>query len=239
MTPAEDQINPPAERQLDTRYRHETPEGIELVLTLAGPLVRGLAWAIDFAIRAVAYLAFVLLLSLLGGVGTAILLVTIFLIEWFYPVFFEMRSGSTPGKKIFALRVIQADGSPLTWSSSLLRNLLRAADFLPFLYATGFLATVVSRRFQRLGDLAAGTIVVYEGQEEKRTARTAVPARPLPWPLDYGEQMLVLRFAERSPRLSAARRRELAAHLAGFTGREGTPGQALLAHASWLRRGRG
>ncbi len=226
------------DRRLDTRYRYETPEGIELVLTLAGPLVRGLAWGVDFAIRAVCYLLLLLLLSLLGGVGRAMLLVAFFLIEWFYPVFFEMRSGTTPGKKIFSLRVIQADGSPLTWSSSLLRNLLRAADFLPLLYATGFLATLVSGKFQRLGDLAAGTLVVYGERQEKEAAIARVPARPLPWPLPYGEQLLVLRFAERSSRLSAARRQELAAHLAGFTGKEGPPEQALLAHANWLRRGR-
>ncbi len=224
--------------RLDTRYRYETPEGIELELTVAGPLVRGLAWGVDFAIRAVCYLVLLYLLSLLGGVGTAMLLICFFLIEWFYPVYFEMRSGMTPGKKIFSLRVIQADGSPLSWSSSLLRNLIRAADFLPFLYATGFLATLANPRFQRLGDLAATTIVVHEEPAGRPVAIAEAPARPLPWPLRYDEQLLVLRFAERAARLSAARRQELAGLLAGFTGDGASPEQALVGHANWLRRGR-
>ncbi len=225
--------------RLDTCHRYETPEGIELELILAGPLVRGLAWGIDFSIRAVAYILFLFLLSLLGGVGLGLLLIGMFLVEWFYPVFFEMRSGMTPGKRIFGLRVIHVDTTPLSWSASLVRNLLRAADFLPFLYAAGFFSMLMNQRFQRLGDLAAGTIVVYTAPEEERDVRLPrATARPLPWPLRLDEQRLILQFAGRWDQLSEQRRSELAALLAEFTGKSAPPEELLLAHANWLARGR-
>lgn len=224
--------------RLDTCHRYETPEGIELELILAGPLVRGLAWGIDFSIRAVAYLLFLFVLSMLGGVGIGLLLIGMFLVEWFYPVFFETRSGMTPGKRIFGLRVIHIDGTPLTWSASLVRNLLRAADFLPFLYATGILAMLMNGRFQRLGDLAAGTIVAYIDPEERDVRLPRADARPFPWPLSLDEQRLILRFAGRWDQLSGQRRSELAALLAEFTDAAAPPEQVLLAHANWLARGR-
>jgi uncharacterized RDD family membrane protein YckC len=108
-----------------------------LEFRLAGPIVRAAAWAIDAVIRAVLYLALAIIMSLFGGVGMAVMLIGFFLIEWFYPVIFELHNGATPGKRMMGILVIQDNGTPVTPSASVIRNLLRTADFLPVLYATG------------------------------------------------------------------------------------------------------
>jgi len=224
---------------LDTTFRHETPEGIELELRLAGPVVRGLAWTIDFGIRAVAYIALAIVVSLLGGLGQAISLIALFLVEWFYPVFFEMRTGATPGKKAMGIVVMQEDGSPLSWSSSLLRNLLRAADFLPVLYCTGFVSLMLNAKFQRLGDLAAATVVVYPALDESLSTIPDFPPKPLPFPLTLSEQRLILSFAERANTLSSERRTELAGSLRFLTEKsQQDPESALLSYANYLVHGR-
>jgi uncharacterized RDD family membrane protein YckC len=224
---------------LDTTRRYETPEGIALGLRIAGPVVRSCAWAIDMLIRAGLYLAIAIPFSFLGGLGFGLSLVVFFLIEWFYPVFFELRQGATPGKKAMGLEVIQDNGTPVSWSASLLRNLLRAADFLPFLYAAGLASMLLNRNFQRLGDLAAGTLVVYRDKATQRQELPAVlPVHP-PQPLTREEQRTLLAFAERTPLLTAERQVELAEILSGLSGRRGTAAVTELhAYASWLAQGR-
>lgn len=86
----------------------------------------------------------------------------LFLLEWFYPIIFEVyRQGQTPGKKVMAIKVLQDNGIPVGWPTSLIRNLLRAVDFLPMMYGFGVVSMLIARNFRRLGDLAAGTLVVY------------------------------------------------------------------------------
>lgn len=225
---------------LDTIRSYETPEGIALSLRIAGPVVRSCAWAIDMLIRAGLYLAIAIPFSFLGGLGFGLMLVLFFLIEWFYPVLFEMRQGATPGKKAMGLEVIQENGTPLSWSASLIRNLLRAADFLPFLYAAGLVSMLLSRNFQRLGDLAAGTLVVYRGGTVVRPVLPDVlPVHP-PGHFSREEQRSLLEFAERAPQLSPARRVELAEILGDLSGKRGEPAvDELLAYASWLTQGQG
>jgi len=223
---------------LDTTRSYETPEGIALELRIAGPVVRSCAWAIDMLIRAGLYLAIAIPFSFLGGLGFGVSLVVFFLIEWFYPVFFELRQGATPGKKAMGLEVIHDNGTPVSWSASLIRNLLRAVDFLPFLYATGLISMLLSRNFQRLGDLAAGTLVVYRGETAVRHELPDVP--PVHPPNHFGseEARTLLAFAERAPLLTAARRIELAEILTDLSGRRGEPAVSeLLAYASWLAQG--
>jgi uncharacterized RDD family membrane protein YckC len=119
---------------LDTLHHAETPEGITLALRPAGLVVRAQAWAIDFAIRAGMFLVVSIVASLTGGLGSAFLLIAYFLLEWFYPVAFEIgRRGATPGKQALGLQVVMDSGLPVTPAASVVRNLLRAADFLPFL----------------------------------------------------------------------------------------------------------
>src|SRR5690606_22433001 len=111
---------------LDTRLSLETPEGATLSLIPAGPGVRVVAFCIDFIIKSgVSLLAFIVF-ALLGHMGLGLALIIAFLLEWFYPVYFEVwQQGVTPGKKSLGLRVVNDDGTPITFGASLLRNLLR------------------------------------------------------------------------------------------------------------------
>ncbi|HID03627.1 MAG TPA: RDD family protein [Desulfobacterales bacterium] len=225
--------------RLDTTFRYETPEGIELELRPAGPVVRGLAWGIDLGIRAVVYILVYVVASIFGGVGTAISLIFLFLVEWFYPVIFEIYKRATPGKSVLGLEVMQADGSPLSWSSSLLRNLLRTADFFPFLYCSGFISMMLNNKFQRLGDLAADTVVVFREARNTIAKIPAYPPKPSPYPLSLTEQRLILDFAERAQSLSAERRSELADLLFFLTSGSNKEAElTLLAYANWFARGR-
>jgi len=225
--------------RLDTTFRYETPEGIELELRPAGPVVRGFAWGIDFGIRAVVYILVSIVASIFGGVGTAISLIFLFLVEWFYPVIFEIYKRATPGKSVLGLEVMQADGAPLSWSSSLLRNLLRTADFFPFLYCSGFISMMLNNKFQRLGDLAADTVVVFREARNTIAKIPAYPPKPSPYPLSLTEQRLILDFAERAQSLSAERRSELADLLFFLTSGSNKEAElTLLAYANWFARGR-
>jgi len=197
---------------LDTTRRVATPEGIELTLHLAGPVPRALAWAIDLALRLGALLAIMVGALQLGRAGWGIVLLAAFFLEWLLPAWFEAAwNGQTPGKRAMALRVLNDDGTPVRWPAALTRNLLRAADFLPVLYGVGLLAMLASRDFKRLGDLAAGTVVVYE--PEKRIAAKKIPQAPAlapPIALDLSEQRALLELAERSSTLTPERLEELA-----------------------------
>jgi uncharacterized RDD family membrane protein YckC len=90
-------------------------------------------------------------------------LLSLFLIEWGYFVAFEAGwNGTTPGKRALKLRVVKVGGYPLSFMDAVLRNLLRTADFLPVGYLLGLVAMTWDGRFARLGDRAAGTMVVIE-----------------------------------------------------------------------------
>jgi len=224
-------------QQLDTTSRYQTPESIELTLSPAGPIVRGIAWLIDLGIRIVCYIVLAIFLSWLGGVGTGLKLIGMFAIEWFYPVVFEVRSGMTPGKRILGLQVVHDDGTPVSWTGSLLRNLIRAIDLLPLFNITGFITMICNSRFKRLGDLAAGTIVIYVKNDTKAIHIPKYPSAPAPFPLKLAEQRLILDFCERSSDLSDQRRRELALLLRLLTGRK-DPENRLLAYGNWFLRGK-
>lgn len=196
---------------IDDQHHITTPEGVPLTLDLAGPVPRALAYFTDLAIRIVVYIIAAVLFGLLGGLGNGLMLILIFLLEWFYPVWFEvMRHGQTPGKKSFGMAVVREDGTPVDFSASLVRNLLRTADQFPLLYLTGFVTMLLDSRFRRLGDLAAGTLVVYSRTAPAR--RAGQPAHTLPpdWVTSIQDRQLLLTFLERSPGLSPARRGELA-----------------------------
>jgi uncharacterized RDD family membrane protein YckC len=197
---------------LDTTRRVATPEGIELTLRLAGPVPRALAWSVDFLLRAALVLVVMMIASRFGRAGMGVVLIAAFFVEWLLPAWFEaMWRGQTPGKRMFRLAVLNDDGTPVRWPGALTRNLLRAADFLPFLYGVGLITMLMNRDFKRLGDLAAGTVVVY--QAEKVAAARAIPqAPPQPPPLSLSpeEQRAVLDLAERSATFTRERFEELA-----------------------------
>ncbi len=223
----------------DTIRQYETPEGVLLQLKLAGPVARACAWAIDLAIKTVLYIITAIITSLFGGVGMAVMLIGFFLLEWFYPVFFEVSSGATPGKKAMGLVVVHDNGTPISWSASLIRNLLRVADFFPLFYGTGLLAMLASSRFQRLGDMVAGTLVVYREREKTDIEIPNVTPKPPPFHLSVDELRNLLAFAERSAQLSEERRIELANQMQALTGLQGQAAvHELYAYANWLTRGR-
>lgn len=198
---------------LDTRLRVETPEGIDLLLRPAGLVPRAMAFAIDLAIRGALLLVLFLLFGLDLGSGLGAML--LFLVTWWYMVLFEvLNQGRSPGKQLLGLRVIHDDGTPVNWAASLTRNLLRVVDLLPFGYTLGILSCLNHPAFKRLGDLAAGTLVVYRELPTADAALPQVPAEPAPFSLSRDEQRAIIGFAERQNELSSARREELAAILA-------------------------
>lgn len=221
---------------LDTRQSVATPEGVDLALVPAGAVVRASAFALDLLIRGVLLAAVSTALGMLGKLGWGLFLLFYFLIDWFYPVAFEvLRHGATPGKRVFGLCVVESDGRPVGFAASVIRNLLRIADFLPLMFGFGILFMLFHPRFQRLGDLAAGTLVVWA------PAPLQVPSLPPAAVLAPGlrlrlnEQKAVIAFAERSPRLSESRQEELADLLAPLTRAEGARGvEKLRGMARWL-----
>jgi len=208
-----------ARRMLDTTRRVSTPEGIELTLVLAGPVPRALAWATDFLLRAMVVIGAVMIAGYFGGAGWGLAAIVAFFVEWLAPAWFEVRwNGQTPGKRALGIAVVHDDGTPVRWGPSLTRNLLRAVDFMPFFYGLGLVSMLANRDFKRLGDLAAGTVVVYApGRPVARALPEAPPIAP-PVPLSLEEQRVVLELAERSPSLTAERLEELAGLAAPITG---------------------
>jgi uncharacterized RDD family membrane protein YckC len=142
-----------------------TPEGIVFSQLLAGPMSRFLAWLIDlFCVLALTMLLGTLLavLQVISvGIAQAVGLLLQFVVMIGYAICCEWRwRGQTLGKRILRLRVVDAQGLRLKFSQVVIRNLLRFVDMLPFFYLVGGVACAVSRRAQRLGDLAANTLVV-------------------------------------------------------------------------------
>jgi len=192
---------------------------------------RALAYGLDALIRGAAELALAVALLGLGGAGRGLFLIALFLLEWAYPVAFEVLArGQTPGKKLLGLRVLRADGAPVGWSRSSVRSLLSFVDFLPFGFAAGLTAMLLGRRSQRLGDLAAGTLVVHLEPLPPAPRPADAEAAPLAptWPLTLPEQRAIMSFAERAPGLTPERAGELADLLEPLTGARGGQGVARL-----------
>lgn len=206
----------PSQRPLlDTRYQVETPEGIDLILRPAGLVPRALAFAIDLLIRGALLAVLFAVLALLGQFGMGLGTILLFLVTWWYMVLFEvLNQGRSPGKQLMGLRVIHDDGTPIGWAASLTRNLLRFVDLLPFAYTLGILSCLNHPAFKRLGDIAAGTLVVYRDNPASAPRLPAAEAQRAPFSMDLSEQRALLGFAERAETLSSARRLELAAILA-------------------------
>ena len=151
-----------------------TPENVAFEHELAAIPSRAMAWAIDIlaivALILVASLIVGNVLSGLGGLGLAIHSVLVFLIQWGYGAILEwVFNGKTLGKAILGLRTVSDRGLRITFIEAAIRNLVRAVDFLAPLYAVGGVTALLDPRCRRLGDLAAGTVVVHE----RRTPRPA------------------------------------------------------------------
>lgn len=237
----------PASPPIDTLQRIELAEGVEVELHPAGPLVRSLAYLIDLLWMLLMFLILGVIAEILDSVlgaqigfgATALLYFTAY---WGYHVYFEAgKHAATPGKRAMKLRVVSETGGPANLGAIMLRNLTRGADILPFAYFTGLLCCLFTRRFQRLGDLAARTLVVYTTPAEGLTRQAPPPlpgtlAQPPPVLLTREERSAVVRFQERSTTWSAARQAELAAHASGLTKTTPEDGvRQLCSMAIWLR----
>ncbi len=179
----------PHRERLDCYAEVVTPENIAFEYALAGPFQRFPAWLADLVLRWIVFAAVAFLLAMGLAITQASALwplyvffnlVGMFLLSWFYGIFFETYfNGRTPGKAMFKLRVIGMDGRPINALQAALRNLLRIADMFVMLsiqvlnqenppgyviptMLVGFVTMVMTSRMQRIGDLAAGTMVVSE-----------------------------------------------------------------------------
>lgn len=211
-----------------------TPERVALSLPVAGIGYRCLAWLIDIAILFLFWLSayFVLTLSVsdawgayrgLSGFVQTLVVVGGFATQWLYwtvnEVFFN---GQTPGKRMMGIRVVRSDGSPVGLYESAVRNLLRAVDFLPGLYAIGCITMLFSQQHRRLGDMVAGTLLVREERFNLDKYTATSPASAVPGPalaarapvrLSSEEVEFILVFLERAPWLEPEARRRLGTRL--------------------------
>ena len=237
-----------ARAALDTTIAVVTPENIAFDYQLAGPFRRLPAYLIDLGVRwGIIILLFILSMifigfsgsTMMGPFSTAGLLVTHFLLTWFYGTSMETYfNGRTIGKWACGIRVIGIDGRPIDGKRALLRNLLRVADMAPlaaindissdvpplFLIPTGMVAIIMmisTRRLQRLGDLAAGTMVIIDERGWRlpiaKVDDPRVPALASFFPSDYRVSQSMSKalatYTERRHYLTPARRREVARHL--------------------------
>lgn len=216
-----------------------SPESVTFTFDLAGLGSRFAALLIDLLVQAALLLTVLILASgsvyldiaiyhpgraramgLSLWVWAALVIIT-FLILWGYFVFFELIwNGQTPGKRIIGLRVIRTGGYPIDLLSSAVRNLVRYVDILPGSYTVGVFSMLLSRQWQRLGDYAAGTLVVRDRHLETPTALTleGAPAWQASLALvemvTADEYRVVREFLRRRGDLDGDSRADLARHIA-------------------------
>jgi len=173
------------------RFVVETPENIRFGYDTADIGSRFLAILIDSLIQSVLYLVLVIAVIIVAGnlsqlelprLVNALLAVTlllfIFMIQFGYFIFLEIfMGGQTPGKRLFNLRVVKDNGYPLSPLDSIIRNIVRIVDFFPFAYGIGVITMFLNRRAKRLGDFAAGTLVV-KMRDQVRLADLQIAPRP-------------------------------------------------------------
>jgi uncharacterized RDD family membrane protein YckC len=234
--------------KLDTLQSVELADGVEIRLRMAGPLPRAGAYLIDLIIRG-AIMSVVSFVMIYGGVVVGenvvagLLMLAWFLIDWLYPVIFETgKRGATPGKRVAGLRVVQASGSPITMGQAVIRNFLRFIDGMPmFTYVIGLTSCLATKRFQRLGDLAAGTVVIYSKPQVMPVMAAPPPVAPIAPPvgLTANEVRALSSFRERAGLWSEGRRVEIADQAEPLTGSTGVAGVSrLMAMAHWLQERR-
>jgi uncharacterized RDD family membrane protein YckC len=235
-------------KQLDSTIEIGTPENIAFRYQVAGPFRRLPAFLIDVAIRLLGMVVAGWIMALLGivfqGVMIMVMFITAFAVYWFYDAVFEIWwSGQTPGKRLLGLRVLSSDGQPVTPTQAFLRNILRWADILPLIplsytplelvfpglpltpmcptFLLGLFAAACNDRYQRLGDLAAGTMVVVEdkawlmptGKLDDPRAMSLADYIPATFVVSRTLGQALAIYVERRQFFSIPRRREIARHL--------------------------
>lgn len=205
-----------------------------------------MAWLVDGLIRLVILIIFFIVAGVPGGANSdnigasvGLFLIAQFLLNWFYTTAFEAATGTTPGKKLFNLWVVHDNATPITFSGALIRNFLRVIDYLPFLYVFGLFSMLLDTRFRRLGDLAAGTLVIYRDKSAVATSFEHEIGTPPPEWLSRNERQAIVEFAERSQSLSPERQQELAKILEHLIEEpaQTDPAEMLKSWAQWILRG--
>jgi len=216
--------------QFDTSIEIVAPENIAFRYQVAGPFRRLPAYLIDLLVRSAVAgsMAFAMAFAFgLAGLGPGwwlgASLILWFVLSWFYGGLFETYyNGQTPGKRLMQIRVLSIDGRPISGMQAVLRNVLREIDSQPlFFYLLGLAAAMMNKRFQRLGDLACGTIVVIEERQWfEGIVRTGEPeANRLAgqFPPDFQPSRTLARalatYVQRRRTISWSRRMEIARHL--------------------------
>jgi uncharacterized RDD family membrane protein YckC len=209
------------------RLRIGTPEGVELSVELAGLGSRFAAGLLDLLVRGLLLGIVGIVAALIGDVGVAVFYVAVFAVIYPYDVAFEVLGGGrTPGKRGAHLRVLRADGRPVDLPASAIRNLVRLVEGLPLLYLPAAISILSTARNQRLGDLAAGTVVVREVRAAERELEpaprfvlSAPPAGVLDTTRVTAEDLAAVNdFLARRTNLEPAVRADLAARLANAIG---------------------
>lgn len=246
------------ERKIDTLQSVELGDGVEILLRVAGPFVRAMALVID-------YLIIIGLLIVMGvvtrlvavsandNIANGVMLIALFLLSWGYFAFFEGgKKASTPGKRAMGIRVVDRSGNNANRGQVLVRNILRYVDMLPGVpsggmglfiggYGAGLMTCFLSKKFQRLGDLVANTVVVYDKPVSHMYAAAppALEAIAPPITLTREEQAALAAFRERAGLWSEERRIELANHASAVSGARDREGLSkLVGMAHWLTEGK-
>jgi uncharacterized RDD family membrane protein YckC len=214
--------------EYEDRMTVETPEGVSVTVPLAGVGSRfvsaGIDWTIQILLALAAYVIF-LGFGVAGPAGSGFFAISLLIIFFVYDVAFEVLAGGrTPGKRWTGLRVVRAGGQPVGFVSSSIRNLLRLVDILPGVYLVGITSILVTKNNQRVGDLAADTIVARAPRKKAKGAPAVAepPAGPLPtalatWDVSgiSPEELATVRaFLERRYTLDSGARKALARMMA-------------------------
>ncbi len=218
-----------ATQQLDSHVLVVTPENIAFEYRVASPYERGMAFLIDLVIGVILFAlvsllaAFVFGLAGVYSLSRAVQLIVAFFLLWFYGGFFEtIMNGQTPGKRALGLRVVQVDGRPIDALQAVLRNFLRAFDAQPaFSHLLGLAAAASTKRYQRIGDIVCGTMVVSEDRSSaRRPANLAdinlqpmldlLPANVVP---SRNLAKVLVQYIDRRRVFGPARRAEIARHV--------------------------
>lgn len=230
-----------------------TPEGVDLEVELGGLGSRFLAEIPDSILKGLIIGALaILLFGIGGGVSVAVFLVLSFAIWYGYDVLFEvLAGGQTPGKRWVGLRVVRTSGAPVGFVASSIRNLMRIVDGPLTSYIAGIVSIVLSKRNQRLGDMAADTLVVRVVAAPNRSAAPP-PSPPRPDAVQWDvsaitqeELAAVRQFLERRWTIEPQARHRLAWQLAeGLRPKvAGVPpdlqGESLLEHLAAAKAARG
>jgi uncharacterized RDD family membrane protein YckC len=196
---------------IDTILTAETPEGIAIVMRPAGFAVRCTAFLIDVLIRFFILSSLGTAIGVAGHFGSGAMFILLFAVNWLYPVIFELTPiAATLGKHVMGLQVMMANGLPITPAGCLTRNLMRAVDMLPLMYAFAIVTMLLRRDARRLGDLAGGTVVVYRHEAVVAGAFGKGDPMPPPVALSARQQAAIAAFAWRVDRLTGERAEEIA-----------------------------